>query len=73
MTSCHFFTRYRCSKILPVAVGRLLSVMTSVVVDSVVVVVGITASTVVVEEESVPVIHSGRDCTSNVCTPGKEH
>ena len=52
--------------------------MTSVVVDVVVVVVGITASTVVVKGESpkgesVPVIHNGRDYTRNVCIPGMEH
>jgi hypothetical protein len=43
-----------------VVVGWLLTLMTSVVVDFVVVVVGFTASTVVVKEESVPAIHNGR-------------
>ena len=40
--------------ISPAVVGWLLTLTTSVVVDFVVVVVGITASTVVVKEESVP-------------------
>ena len=48
----------------------LITVSTSVVVDFIVVVVGITASTVVVKEESVPAIHNGRGCDSNVCEAG---
>ena len=46
------------SYLLPVAVGCWLTLTTSIVVDFVVVVVGVTVSTVVVKEESVPAIHN---------------
>ena len=61
----HFMYTVELLNILPgtvvAVVGWLLTLMTSVVtvVDFVVVVVGITASTVVVKEESVPAIHNG--------------
>ena len=58
------YSQLQLLNILPVVVGWLLTLMTSVVVDFVVVVVGITAITVVVKEVSVPAIHNYRVMTA---------
>ena len=60
--------------ISPVVVGWLLTLMISGCVDFVAVVVGVTASTVVVKEESVPAIHMVEVVTAiHTCTSGREH